>query len=100
VSSWALSEFGTAATDYALNNSQHVPFLHHTPVNRELLSHISTLRRGISDFVRAHRLCAGLSSYMLFPYIVLLLLVLSFVSSTQFTALKWNNKIRKKTSTL
>jgi hypothetical protein len=31
--------------------------------------------------VRAHRLCAGLSSYMLFPYILLILLALSLIST-------------------
>jgi hypothetical protein len=74
----ALAEVGSAATDYVLNNSHHVPFLHHKRFNSDLLSHISTLHRGSSDFVRAHRICAGLSSYMLFPCIVLLLLALSW----------------------
>ena len=71
----ALAEVGSAATDYVLNNSHHVPFLHHKRFNSDLLSHISTLHRGSSDF---DRICAGLSSYMLFPCIVLLLLALSW----------------------
>jgi len=78
---WALAEIGPWATNCALNNSQHVPFLQHELFNRELLSHILTLRRGSSDFVRAHRLCAGLSSYMLFPYILVILLALSLIST-------------------
>jgi hypothetical protein len=81
VVTWTLAEIGPWATQYALNNSHHVPFLQHERFNRELLSHILTLRRGSSDFVRAHRLCAGLSSYMLFPYILLILLALSLIST-------------------
>jgi hypothetical protein len=81
VATWIIADIGPAATDYALNNSQYVPFLQHERFNRELLSHILTLRRGSSHFVRAHRLCAGLSSYMLLPYILLVLLALSFIST-------------------
>jgi hypothetical protein len=81
VVTWTLAEIGPWATQYALNNSHHVPFLQHERFNRELISHILTLRRGSSDFVRAHRLCAGLSSYMLFPYILLILLALSLIST-------------------
>jgi hypothetical protein len=81
VATWMIADIAPATTDYALNNSHNVPFLQHERFNRELRSHILTLRRGSSDFVRAHRLCAGLSSYMLLPYILLLLLALSCIST-------------------
>ena len=81
VFTWALAEIGPSATDYALNNSHNIPFIQHNRFNSELLSHISTLRRGSADFVRAHRLCAGLHAYMLLPYIVLFVLVVGFIST-------------------
>jgi hypothetical protein len=81
VITWVIAEMGSGATDYALNNSHYVPLLQHQRFDSDLRSHISTLRRGSSDFIHAHRLCASLSSYMLFPYIVLLLLALGFVST-------------------
>ena len=37
-----------------------MPWLQHQRFNSELLVQVSTLRRGIADFVRAQRLCAGL----------------------------------------
>lgn len=81
VATWIIAEIGPAATDYALNNSQHVPLLQHERFNRDLLSHRMTLHRGSTDFVRAHRLCAGLSSYMVLPYILLVFLALGFLST-------------------
>jgi hypothetical protein len=81
VATWIIADMVPGATEYAMNNSQYVPFLQHERFNRELVSHIVTLRRGSSDFVRAQRLCAGLSSYMLLPYILLLVLLISFLST-------------------
>ena len=79
VFAWVLAEIGPWATDYARSNSHHVPFLLHQRFNKEMLEHASTLRRGSPDFVRAHRLCAGLSAYLLIPYLLLLVIVFGFL---------------------
>ena len=81
VAAWIIVEIGPAATNYALNQSKLIPFFHYEKFNRELLSHTVTLQRGSEEFLRAHRLCAGLSSYMLFPYLLLVLLVLGLIST-------------------
>jgi hypothetical protein len=39
------------------------------------------MRRSSTDSVHAHRVCALLSSYMLLPYVIILLLVLAFLAS-------------------
>ena len=81
VAAWVIAEIGQGATNYALNQSKLVPFLDYGHFNQELLSHTVTLKRGSEEFLRAHRLCAGLSSYMLFPYLLLVLLVLGLIST-------------------
>jgi len=81
VAAWIIVEIGPAATNYALNRSKLIPFLQYEKFNRELLSHTVTLQRGSEEFLRAHRLCAGLSSYMLFPYVLLLVLVVGLIST-------------------
>jgi len=81
VAAWIVVEIGPAATNYALNQSKFIPFFQYEKFKRELLSHTVTLQRGSEEFLRAHRLCAGLSSYMLFPYILLIVLVIGLIST-------------------
>ncbi len=81
VAAWVIAEIGQSATNYALNQSKLVPLLDYQHFNQELLSHTVTLKRGSEEFLRAHRLCAGLSSYMLFPYLLLVLLAVGLIST-------------------
>lgn len=84
VLAWGLAEMwllDPLATQYALNNSHHVPLFDHAHFNQQLKSHIVALRRASPDFIRAQRLCAGLSAYLLIPYLVLLLFIVSFLSA-------------------
>ena len=84
VLAWGLAEIwllDPLATQYALNNSHRVPWFDHAHFNKQLKSHIIALRRASPDFIHAQRLCAGLSAYMLMPYLVLLLLIVFFVSA-------------------
>lgn len=81
VAAWVIAEIGQGATNYALNQSKLVPLLDYQHFNQELLSHTVTLKRGSEEFLRAHRLCAGLSSYMLFPYLLLVLLAVGLIST-------------------
>jgi hypothetical protein len=84
VLAWGLAEtwlLDPRTTQYALNNSHHVPWFDHAHFNQKLKSHIVALRRASPDFIRAQRLCAGLSAYLLIPYLVLLLFIISVLSA-------------------
>lgn len=84
VLAWALAEtwlLDPLATQFALNNSHHVPLLDHAHFNQKLKSHVVALRRASPDFIRAQRLCAGLSAYLLLPYLLLLLFLVSSLSA-------------------
>jgi len=80
---WALAETWSLdpwAAKFALDNSHHVPLFDHARFNHKLKSNVVTLHRASPGFIRAHRLCAGLSSYLLIPYFVLVLFAISFLT--------------------
>jgi hypothetical protein len=81
VVAWALAEAGPWATDFATANVDTLPFVNHDDFKTNLNTRIRTMQRTSADSVRAHRVCAILSAYMLVPYVVLVLLVLAFVAS-------------------
>jgi hypothetical protein len=79
VLAWWVADLGAA--DVVRANSHRVPLLDHAAFNQELASRASTLRRTSPDSVRAHRVCAALSSHLLIPYVILLLLLLAFLGN-------------------
>jgi len=84
VLAWGFAEIwllDPRTTQYALNKSHHVPFFDHAHFNRLVKSHIVGLRRAGPEFNRAQRFCAGLSAYLLIPYLVLLLFAIAFLSA-------------------
>ena len=58
-----------------------MPLLDHAAFDKELVRRSTTVRRTSADSVRANRVCAVLSAYMLVPYVVAFLLVLTFVAN-------------------
>jgi hypothetical protein len=81
VVAWHLVEAGAWATEFAADNAHHVPLLDHEAFTKELIKRERIMRRSSTDAVHAHRVCALLGSYMLLPYVFLLLLVLAFLAS-------------------
>jgi hypothetical protein len=81
VVAWALAEVGPWAADWASEQAQHVPLFDHKAFTQDIGKSTRALRRSSEDTINAHRVCAMLSSYMLLPYIFILLLVLAFVAS-------------------
>jgi hypothetical protein len=81
VVAWLLVEAGAWATDFALDNAHRVPLLDHEAFVKDLKTRLRTMRRSSTDSVHAHRVCALVSSYMLLPYVIILLLVLAFLAS-------------------
>jgi hypothetical protein len=79
VLAWLLVELDAA--DYAASNARHVPLLDHEAFTKELSKRKRIMRRSSTDAVHAHRVCALLGSYMLLPYVFILLLVLAFLAS-------------------
>lgn len=79
VVAWFLAEAGAA--DFAEANAHRVPLLDHEAFVQQLRQRTRTLRRASTDSVRAHRVCALLSAYMLLPYVFILLLLLAFLAS-------------------
>jgi hypothetical protein len=82
VAAFVIADLGSSAINFALNNSRHIPFIQHKKFDQEVRLHQVTLERASDDLIRAHRLCAGLSSYMLLPYLLLILLLLNFIWTT------------------
>jgi hypothetical protein len=82
VAAFVIADLGSSASNFALNNSRYIPFIQHKNFDQELRSHLVTVERASDDLIRAHRLCAGLSSYMLLPYLLLILLLLNFIWTT------------------
>ncbi len=76
---WFLADSGL--TDFAQANSFRVPLLDHAAFDKELVRRSTTVRRTSADSVRANRVCAVLSAYMLVPYVVAFLLVLTFLAN-------------------
>jgi uncharacterized membrane protein len=58
-----------------------VPLLDHEAFVKKLSVRARISRRSSTDAVHAHRVCALLGSYMLLPYVFILLLVLAFLAS-------------------
>jgi hypothetical protein len=79
VLAWWVADLGAA--DLVRANSHRVPLLDHAAFNQEIASRASTLRRTSPDSVRAHRVCAALSSHLLIPYVILLLLLIAFLGN-------------------
>jgi hypothetical protein len=79
VIAWLLVELDAA--DYAASNAHHVPLLDHEAFVKKLSVRARISRRSSTDAVHAHRVCALLGSYMLLPYVFILLLVLAFLAS-------------------
>lgn len=79
VLAWWVADLGAA--DAVRANSHRVPLLDHAAFNQEIASRASTLRRTSPDSVRAHRVCAALSSHLLIPYVILLLLLIAFLGN-------------------
>jgi hypothetical protein len=81
VVAWAVAEAGPWAVDWASTHAPRIPLFEHKAFLKNIQKHVNTLRRTSEDSVGAHRVCALLSSYMLLPYIFIVLLVLAFVAS-------------------
>ena len=81
VLAWHLVKTCKWATELAVDNVIHVPLLDHEAFTKELSKHERIMRRSSTDAVHAHRVCALLGSYMLLPYVFILLLVLAFLAS-------------------
>jgi len=79
VLAWWIADIG--ATNFVLANTHRVPLLDYTAFNQELASRSSTIRRTSADSVRAHRVCAMLTSHLLIPYVVIFLLVIAFLAN-------------------
>jgi hypothetical protein len=80
---WALAEtwfIDPWAAKFALDNSHRVPLFDHAQFNKKLKSNIVALHRASPGFIRAQRLCAGLSTYLLIPYMMLILFAISFLT--------------------
>ena len=81
VVAWHLVEAGPWATEFAADSAHLVPLLDHEAFTKELARRVRIMRRSSTDAVHAHRVCAVLGSYMLLPYVFLLLLVLAVLAS-------------------
>jgi hypothetical protein len=81
VLAWALAEVGPWATKFAFANAHRVPLFDHKAFEQDLHTRISTLQRTSPDSVSAHRVCGVLSSYLILPYLVLVVFVLVAVGS-------------------
>ena len=81
VVAWHLVEAGVWATEFAADTAHHVPLLDHEVFTKELSKRMCIMRSSSTDAVHAHRVCALLGSYMLLPYVFILLLVLAFLAS-------------------
>ncbi len=60
-----------------------MPLLDHAAFDKELVRRSTTVCRTSADSVRANRVCAVLSAYMLVPYVVVFLLVLTFLANLE-----------------
>jgi hypothetical protein len=81
VAAWALAETGPATFEAALAAAHHLPLFDHKGFATEVRTRARTLQRASADSVGAQRACAMISSYMLLPYVLVLMLVLAFLTS-------------------
>ena len=79
VIAWAIAEVGNWAVRYVSNNAHRVPFLDDEAFVFNVVDRVNQLDRGKASLIRAHRICAVLSSYMLIPYILFFLVALAYV---------------------
>ena len=79
VIAWAIAEIGNWAVKYFSNNAHRVPFFDDEAFVLNLVDRVNQLDRGKASLIRAHRICAVLSSYMLIPYILFFLVALAYV---------------------
>ena len=81
VLAWTLADVGPWASISITQSTQHVPLFDHQAFGKKIDKYKNTLQRTTADSVRAHRLCAVLSSYMLLPYVFIIMLLLVFVAN-------------------
>jgi len=81
VLAWGLAETGPATADAALAALKMLPLVDHDLLVTEVRKRSRTIQRASVDSVSAHRACAMLNTYMLLPYVLILMLVLAFLTS-------------------
>ena len=81
VLAWYLAEIGEWASDWAKSNVGRVPFVDQDEFIADLDFRISELQRGKDSMVQAHRICAVVSSYMVLPYVIIVLVCIVYITT-------------------
>ena len=81
VLAWYLAEIGEWATDWAKSYVDRVPFVDQNEFIADLDFRISELQRGKDSMVQAHRICAVVSSYMVLPYVIIVLICIVYITT-------------------
>ena len=81
VLSWFLAEVGEWSTEWVRSYVHRVPFIDQDDFIADLDFRISELQRGKDSMVKAHRICAIVSSYMVLPYVIIVLVLIVYITT-------------------
>lgn len=84
VLTWILAELAvnvdTWFQTFTIKNAHSIPFFDDEFYETDLMSKITILSRDSASMIRAQRICATFSVYFLIPYMLLLLLIITYLS--------------------
>lgn len=81
VVAWILVEVGDWAVEWATANAYRLPFFDEEAFIADLQFRHSEATRATESMIRAHRICAALSVYLILPYIIIALVLLAYLTN-------------------
>ena len=81
VVAWILAEVGDWAVEWATANAHRLPFFDENAFIADLEFRHSEATRATESMIRAHRICAALSVYLVLPYIIIALILLAYLTN-------------------
>jgi len=81
VIAWGLAEIGDWVVKWVGDNADRIPLLDDQKFVNDVQFKAQELERSNPSMIRAQRICAGLSSYMLIPWILLVLVLIVYLTT-------------------
>ena len=81
VIAWGLAEVGDWVVEWVGDNAHRIPLLDDQKFIADVQFKAQELERSNPSMIRAQRICAGLSSYMLIPWILLVLVLIVYLTT-------------------
>ena len=78
---WGLAEIGDWVVEWVRDNADRIPLLDDQRFVADIQFKAQELDRSNPSMIRAQRICAGLSSYMLIPWILLVLVLTVYLTT-------------------